>query len=287
MTAERNDSTVLVGAGCAVINPQPGIPLLGYPRPRPNKGVGLDLCARAIVFAEPGASAPQAAIVVLDNLGADLTLVRQMRQRAAEAVPGLRAETVMVAATHTHSAPTLRRYHKPDREPVLPDPQYIEQVIAGAAHAIAQAWKAAKPATMRTGRTEAFLGHNRRVLDPEGKASADWLDPEGRHTGYYDPQLPFAAFDDAETGKVHTMVVSYWCHPVTLGPDNYMASADYPGYFVRRLEAATGAATVLHVTGGGGNINPRQALFASPEHTEKMGHELAAKVLAAMDSTTP
>ena len=85
------------------------------------------VAARAIVFAAPGASAPQAAVVVLDNLGADLTLVRQMRDRAALAVPGLKPETIMVAATHTHSAPTLRKYHAQE----LPDSIRQGQRITG------------------------------------------------------------------------------------------------------------------------------------------------------------
>jgi hypothetical protein len=137
---------------------------------------------------------------------------------------------------------------------------------------------------MRYGRTEAFLGHNRRVLDETGKAHADWLDPEGKHTGYFNPQVPFLIFDDAATGKPYAMVVSYWCHPVTLGPPNFKASPDYPGYWVRELEKATGAAMALHVTGGGANANPRLALYDNSEHTRKMAHELAEKVLAAIPS---
>ena len=170
---------------------------------------------------------------------------------------------------------------------VAADEKYVQQLVDGAAAAIAAASKVMKPVKMRAGRTEAFLGHNRRVLDEKGVAHADWLDPDGKHTGYFNPQVPFVVFEDAATGKVAQMVVSYWCHPVTLGPPNTVASPAYPGYFVRKLEKETGAAMVVHVTGGGANINPKLALFGEPSHTQKMGHELADKVLAALASALP
>ena len=55
--AKDPDSAVQVGAAVRTINPPVGLPLVGYPSPRPNTGVSLDLCARALVFAESGAHA--------------------------------------------------------------------------------------------------------------------------------------------------------------------------------------------------------------------------------------
>jgi neutral ceramidase len=279
--------TILVGSACVKINPPLGAELIGYPKPRPNKGVGLDLCARALAFANEGDTAPRAAMVVVDNLGAEASVVARIRQKAAEAVKGLAPENILVASTHTHSAPLLKSWSKAGKVMVAADEKYVQQLVDGAAAAVAAASKALRPVKMRVGRTEAFLGHNRRVLDEKGVAHADWLDPEGKHTGYFNPQVPFVVFEDAATGKVAQMVVSYWCHPVTLGPPSTIASPDYPGYFVRKLEKETGAAMALHVTGGGANINPRLALFGEPSHTEKMGHELAGKVLAALASAQP
>ena len=276
--------SVLVGAGCVVINPPLGAALVGYPKGRPNAGVGLDLCARAVAFAAPGAKAPQGALVVIDTIGVWADIVARIRRKAAQLVSGLAGETLLVAATHTHSAPTLHSWRKGGKVVEAADEKYVQQVVDGAAAAVAAAWGAARPATIRVSSTEAFLGHNRRALDAAGKAHAEWLDPDGRHTGYFNPIVPFVAFDDAATGKVHAMIVSYWCHPVTLGPPNTIASPDYPGYFVRKLEKDTGAAVVLHLTGGGANINPRQALFDNPAHAERMGLELAGKVLAALPS---
>jgi neutral ceramidase len=279
--------TILVGSACVAVNPPLGVALVGYPSPRPNTGVGLDLCARAMAFFHEGEAVPRAAMVVVDNLGATAPVVARIRQKAAELVKGLAPSSILVAATHTHSAPLLKSWTKGGKVMVAADEKYVQQLVDGAAAAIAAASKAPRAVKVRVGRTQAYLGHNRRVLDENGTAHADWLDPEGKHTGYFNPQVPFVVFEDAATGKPAAMVVSYWCHPVTLGPPNTLASADYPGYFVRKLEKETGCATVIHVTGGGANINPRQALLGEPTESQRMGHELAGKVLAALASAQP
>jgi hypothetical protein len=243
--------------------------------------VGLDLCARAAVFGEAARDEPAAALVVLDTIGVGADLVRAIRERAAAAVPGLPAEAVMVAATHTHSAPPLRSFFKQDQE-TLPNREYVEHVIDAAVTALRAAWGARGEVRARVGRAEARLGHNRRVVNPAGKATNEWRDPEGLHTGYFNPAIRFVAFDDAGTGEVRALIVSYGCHPVTLGPGNTAVSADYPGHLVRALEAATGARTAIHVTGAAANINPRACLFDAPEQARPMGEAIAAEVLASL-----
>jgi hypothetical protein len=57
-------------------------------------------------------AAPRAALVVVDNLGAAASVVARVRQKAAELVKGLAPESILVAATHTHSAPLLKSWTK-------------------------------------------------------------------------------------------------------------------------------------------------------------------------------
>jgi hypothetical protein len=286
-TKSNRGEFIQAGAACVTINPPVGMELVGYPPRRPNTGIDLDLCARAIAFASPGAKSAEAAIVVMDNIGAPASIVARIRARATELAPQLPPSSIMVAATHTHSAPLLRTWRKDGRDEMVADETYVGKVVEGAAAAVARSAGAMRPVTLRFGRAEAFLGHNRRALDEAGKSHPEWLDTEGKHTGYFDPQVPFLAIDDASTGKPHATIVSYWCHPVTMGPRSLKAGPDYPGYWVRELEKATGAAMAMHVTGGGGNINPRFALNENSEYTQKMGRELAEKVLASMEKAVP
>ncbi len=263
--------TLLIGTAVRTINPAPGVPLVGYPGPRPNTGVALDLCARAAVFGTPGKAVPDAALVVIDRIHVDGAMGRAIRQRAAAAVPGLDPSTIMVAATHTHSGPA----------------GWDDPLVASAAEAVAAAWNSRVEVVARIGRARANLGHNRRVVNAEGKAKNEWKDPEGRHDGFFNPDIPFVVFDDAQAGEVRAVLVSYGCHPVVLGPGNTKVSADYPGYTVRALESATGARTAIFVTGAAANINPRECLFGDPERARPMGEALAAEVEESLHGARP
>jgi len=270
-TARPAADPILLGTAMRVISPPPGVPLVGYPSGRPNTGVALDLCARAAVFGIPGRPEPAAAVVVLDLIHVDLDLGRSIRERAAAAVPGLAPGSILVTATHTHSGPG----------------RLDDAAIGRVVEAIQAAWAAREEVTARFGRGRARLGHNRRVVDSEGKAKNDWKDPDGLHSGFFNPDLPFAVFEDARSGEVRALLVNYGCHPVVCGPGNTRVSADYPGYLVRSLEKTAKARTVLFITGAAGDINPREPLFAEAERARPMGEALAAEILARLPQARP
>ncbi len=263
--------TLLLGTAMRTINPALGVPLVGYPSGRPNTGVALDLCARAAVFGTPGRAEPVAALVVLDLIHVDLELGRAIRERAAAAVPGLAPSSIMVSGTHTHSGPS----------------RLDETQLASAVEAISAAWKAREEVTARIGHARARWGHNRRVVDAEGKAKNDWKDPDGLHSGPFNPDVPFVVFDDARSGQPRAIMVNYGCHPVVCGPGSAKVSADYPGYLVRALEAATKVRTAIFVTGAAGDINPRDPLHADPDRARPMGEAIAAEVAASLHATRP
>jgi sialidase-1 len=269
--ARPADEAILLGTGMRTINPPPGVPLVGYPSGRPNTGVALDLCARAAVFGTPGRAEPAAALVVLDFIHIDLELGRTIRERAAAAVPGLSPTSILVSGTHTHSGPG----------------SLDEAGIAGAVEAVALAWKSREEVVARVGHARARWGHNRRVVDPEGKAKNEWKDPDGLHPGLFNPDVPFVVFEDARTGEIRSIFVNYGCHPVVSGPGNAKVSADYPGYLVRSLEAATKARTAFFITGAAGDINPRDPLHADPERARPMGEGIAAEVLRSLPGARP
>jgi hypothetical protein len=51
------------------------------------------------------------------------------------------------------------------------------------------------------------------------------------------------------------LLASYACHPVTLGPNNLLATADYPGVVRRSIEAVYPGATAQFATGCCGQVN--------------------------------
>ena len=292
MSIENKSDTILLGTAFQTINPPEGIWLIGYPNPekRANTGVALDLCARAAVFGSVQTQAPLAAVVVLDTLGVSADLVRRIRKCAAERIKGLAAESILVAATHTHSGPALMpiKFAPDHGGQTKPLADYVERVVESAAEALTKAWEARTTGSLRLGRTELRMGHNRRVVDAKGQAVNDWFDLENRHTGFFNPNVRILLFEDSATRKPKAVLSLYGCHPVTLGPGNKKVSADYPGYFVRAVEAALPGCFAMHLTGAAADINPRGgALADDAENAKPYGDALAKVVLDEFPHTRP
>lgn len=283
----KPQGSLWLGASKMATCPPRGARLMGYPAERPNTGVESDLYVRTLVFGA-GSGKPGAALVVIDNLYTPAPLVAEVRKLAARRLPGLKPGSIMIAATHTHSAPSLQPYYSADpREGLVrPDPRYRRHIIQTMVASILDAWKQRKQVTARLGAGEAVLGHNRRVL-VHGYARNVWQDPHGKHTGYFHPGIPFVTFHEVETGKIHAILAGYGCHPVTLGPGNTKACADYPGYFVQALEKETGAAVAVQIMTGAADINPLRCLRDRPYHARVMGKALARAVVQAMKKARP
>jgi hypothetical protein len=140
---------------------------------------------------------------------------------------------------------------------------------------------------LRVARTELRRGHNRRIVNPQGKAENSWLDPDGAHRGFFNPNVRVLVVEDAASGLPRGVISLYGVHPVTLGPGNTHASPDYPGHMVRAVESALPGCVAIHLTGATAQINPREALFAEPEKAAPLGQALAAAVLEALPHARP
>ena len=277
-------SEQVIRAGLAVrtINPPAGLPLIGYPQGRPNVGVAMDLSARAVVFGND--AGPAAAMLTLDTIEVFPELVQAIRLAAAKQITGLEPATVMVIATHTHSAPTLS-LARIDPQYAAPATSYIDATVKAVVATLADAWTVATPVRVRVGLTELRLGHNRRVVDAAGRAENVWLDPDGLHRGYFNPNVRVLVLEDVVTNQPRGVLWVHGCHPVTLGPGNPHASADYPGHARRRVEATLPGCIAMHLTGAAAQINPRAGLFDEPEKAAAFGDALAAVVLAEISRT--
>ncbi|MBI5769361.1 MAG: hypothetical protein HZA93_16325 [Verrucomicrobia bacterium] len=96
---------VKLGTAAVPINPPLGIGLAGYYHERGHEGVLDDLFAKAIVLDD---GTTRAAIVVCDLISMPKWIVTEARQ-LVEARTGIPGAHVMIAATHTHTAPVLFR----------------------------------------------------------------------------------------------------------------------------------------------------------------------------------
>ncbi|GHO63081.1 alkaline ceramidase [Ktedonobacter sp. SOSP1-52] len=224
---------LLMGVARAVITPPVGSEMSGFiARSSGMLGVHDDLYVRAMAWSN-GDDASRAILLTLDVIGLDLSTVEAIRQRitARTTIPGMRIE---ITATHTHGGPSVMDGRLGGRV----DPSYLDFLIQTSADTAVTAVSKQLPVTARfTVGYEPTVGKNRRIPD-----------------GIIDPAVPVLRFDGLDS-RPYALLVSYACHPVTLGADNFLATADYPGYTVRALEAVYADAHVQFVTGCCGQIN--------------------------------
>src|SRR3954463_3145776 len=103
MVGVASGGELKVGSAAVVITPQIGTPLAGYYETRISDGVHDDLYAKAIVLECGGA---RAAMVCCDLITMPPNVAQEAR-RLIEKEIGLRAEQVMISATHAHTGPIL------------------------------------------------------------------------------------------------------------------------------------------------------------------------------------
>lgn len=214
-----------VGAAKVDITPPLGMELEGYgARVSSASGVHDPLHARALVV--EGDDGTTVALVVTDLLQ---VLPRLQGSVATEVLArtGIQRERLQLVGTHTHSGPDLNR------------PSAAEQVIGDRIiEAVERAWRERREAVAAVGvGTVTGIGANRR--------------PGG---GPVDDRVTVTRFDATDGSPIATHV-NYGCHPTTLGPDNTLYSADYPGVLCRLVDEVAGGVTIFS-TGPQGDVNP-------------------------------
>lgn len=214
-----------MNAGVAVIDITPHRPLLmsGFAaRTEPSVGVHDPLTVRALVVDDT-------ALVVADVIGLHEDMVGRVRQRVS-----LPAQNVICAATHTHGAPVSMAGRLGDGA----DPAFLQAIEDGCVAAIEQARSNARPARLTVGMGgDPDVARNRRHDD-----------------GPVDRSVPVLRVHGAD-GAVLAVLVSYALHPVVLGADNRLLTADYVGYVRSEVEAAFPGAIAIFVNGCCGDIN--------------------------------
>ena len=261
------------------ITPPPGLPMWGYSnRKGPANGTLDPLYARVLVLK---AGTSSLALVTVD-LGrpfgpASLNWLR--------AVTRSEVSVLIVAATHTHSGPTIA-----DEYP-KGTPAWETTALAKIAKAVSEAKSRLAEARIGVGYGFTLIGHNRLRVNPDGNVI--WF--ERNLT-----QIPSAPIDgtvsvlrvDTFAGQPLAILVNYACHPVVFGSDNLQYSADFPAAMAKTVEEAFGSRPLcFFLQGAPGDINPYFAVTPLEEDAvnlrdrtgEKLGRE-AVRIAKAIQA---
>lgn len=265
---------ITIGLGKRIITPPIGTPLGGYAaRKGTSQGVHDDLYVRSLVI---NTKKDTAAVIVGDVIGFPAELVRHIRTLIARQII-MKPETILIAATHTHSGPDLLFGHQGKISAV-----YLDTLIKNLVDSVCAAWQDRNLASIGIGRGAVQgIGVNRRT-------------PNGQPV---DSEVGIIRVDLENVG-LRGIFVNYTCHPVVLGPDNLLISADYPGVTTRFIERVKGEGVVAMFTNGAaGDINTGHSAELSAlgekipgrtfERAEKLGTMLAGEVLKVLETIEP
>jgi neutral ceramidase len=249
-----------VGLAAIDVTPPPGLPLVGNFRDDyAARGVHDPLMAKAVVFED--AAGTRGAVLAVDVCMLDRDNVALMRREIGSrcSVP---PENVLVHATHTHSGPATA-----DRflfgADLGPHRAAVEAFLANAAGAVAAAERDLAEATLAVGyAAEDRVSFNRRLRRCDGSTQMNWealtpgFDPAGidRPWGPIDPRVACLVVERG--GQPAAALVNFALHPAILAGDNWLYSADYPGYLAESLRRTIGGEfACLFLNGCCGNVN--------------------------------
>lgn len=288
------------GAAIRNITPEPGVSLAGHFHDHVATHAHDPLCARCLVL-DDGAS--ELALVMVDSCVVPREIFDAARAAVADGV-GIPAGNIMMAATHTHTAPSTVSIFQ--SEPV---PGYADVMVAGIVEAAREAHHRLAPALIASGAgavpDEVF---NRRwFMKPGGipanpfgektdkvrmnppRVSEDLIEPAGPT----DPATPFIAVKRPDGAPV-AVLANYALHYVG-GTDEGAMSADYFGCFadgLTKLFGATDTSFVAMMSNGASgdinNINFREPAptFAPYEKMNLVADKVAREVYRACQEAT-
>ena len=158
-------------------------------------------------------------------------------------------DDLIVQATHTHAGPIIMDAY-PNGPPAweADDLQRISAAIHDAAEHLV-------PVRLGVGYGAAYIGYNRRHVDPDGAISMLWSNATQAPTYPVDPLFEVLRIDQMD-GQPLAILVNYAAHPVTFGSDALRYSADFPGVMCKVVEQAFGGMPLaFFAQGADGDIN--------------------------------
>lgn len=290
LTAKSSSSNLRVGIAESDITPPVGFPMAGYYHERLAEGIIDPLKAKALVFRD-GETA--AALVVCDLIGVATDLSREVQRRVSERT-GIPASHVVVAATHSHTAPDYMKelclaLGKEKQEPLRSE--YLEKLINGPVDAVVRAHAEATQTMLATG--SAFqklpVSFNRRFVMRDGSVRT-WQalsNPEVvRAAGPIDPSIELLTVSNSDDGNIRGILSNFALHLDTVGGMRW--SADYPFFIERTVKDAYGADAIsIFGTGCCGDINHVDPSTTERNKADFIGQSIGTSICQQLAMVTP
>ena len=231
MAGDNSPNQLLIGWAEVDLTPDQPVAVVGQFHARISEEI-LDPITATVLAAESGGE--HVIFVSCDFVAIPDALRDAVRSKLPSAI---RAESVIMNATHTHTGPEVRLPDVPYGVtscgygvdlPVMPVEEYLEFASTRIANAIEAAWTARAPAKIAYGLGFAVVGRNRRWVNTAGIATmyGNTNTPDFSHIeGYEDHSVNVLATYDM-SGSVSGLVVNVPC-PSQVDEGLFALSADY------------------------------------------------------------
>jgi hypothetical protein len=289
------------GAATSNITPFLGTDLIGGFLPRGSTHIHDDLHARCLVLDD---GKTKLAIVIIDNVKFP-TEIHFPTKQLIEKKTGLPPENVLIAATHTHSAPSLRGTSYLKLNEPLDDYQMF--VIRRIADGVQRAINHLEPARIGWGEGKVpqhvfnrrwLLKDGETVTSPFGEEELAAMNP-GRYldvldepAGPVNPKVYVLSVESTE-GRPIALLANYWLHYVG-GVGKGHVSSDYFGVFADRIKQLLAEPTQappfvgMLSNGASGDVNnndyanynkPGRKRYARYEKMREVAEDVAEEVV--------
>lgn len=258
-----------VGAAVRIITPEPLLPVSGgVGQPKKTTVKKGDLYARAVVLRN---RETVVAIVSVDNLGWSAAL----GDRSRALIKNIPKENILIAATHTHSAPDA--YGFPDESgKSLADLNYLEWCARQIADAVNDAAAKAVPCMLKIA-----------VGEAQGKIAYNFYAEK-----LYDPRcgvIQAIQESGARKGNVVATLVNYAIHPEVIGSAQGILSPDLCGPLYERIESKAGGVAIFVNGAQGGMVTADTRLADGKEANTweeciRIGNLLADEALRIVEA---
>ncbi len=266
-------------AGTARVDITPPYPILqgGFgQRTTDSLGTHDPLFAKALYLSD---GAEKLLFITTDLLAIPGAVTREVLAEVTRQVP-LEDRQICLCASHTHSGPALRGWHLAESENTQ---RYTRALTAGLIQVGLQAVRNASPSRLRpaVGKVD-FLVNRRTRGNPN----------------IVDDRVYALSVEEPTTGTSKAVLFGCGCHPVCVGYENYLISADYPGYAQRYIEQQMPTANALFFNMAQGNMipitrkptnsmDPRGYDGADFGAADKIGSLLSAEVVNILQQAPP
>lgn len=298
-----------IGWASVDLTPEQPVQLAGQFHARVSEGVLDPVTATALALASgPAGSATGVVLVSCDVVSIPDSLRDAVRARLAATLPELDARSVILNATHTHTAPEMRLQADSRKTgggisssgmcvdlPAMDPADYVAFAAARIATAVETAWRRRAPGALAFGLGQAVIGRNRRSAYDGGisRMYGDTAVDDFSHIeGYEDHGVNLLATWNA-AGELTGLVVNVAC-PSQVSEHLFQVSADYWHDTRVELRRRLGAGLfILPQCSAAGDQSPHvQWNLAAEERMLRLAgrtprQELAVRIADAVDAVLP